>query len=126
VIARRGACHVHSIVPDQREWLSVLVCINAAKLAISSFYIFCRKHFRENYIQRCELGATMSIQPRAWMTPYLFSAWISHFIENVQRLGGISLDRYHLLILNRHNSHVTLDVVHEAKTTGLDLVTLSS
>jgi hypothetical protein len=68
----------------------------------------------------------MSMQPRVWMTSYLFSAWISHFIENVQRLGGISLDRYHLLILNRHNSHVTLDVVHEAKTTGLDLVTLSS
>jgi hypothetical protein len=30
VIARRGARRVHNIVPNQREWLSVLVCINAA------------------------------------------------------------------------------------------------
>lgn len=30
VIARRGACRVHNIVSNQREWLSVLVCINAA------------------------------------------------------------------------------------------------
>jgi hypothetical protein len=46
VIARRGTCHVHTIVPDQREWLSVLVCINAARLAIPSFYVFKGKLFR--------------------------------------------------------------------------------
>ena len=40
VIARTRARQVHSIVPDQREWLSVLVCINAAKSAIPLFYIF--------------------------------------------------------------------------------------
>jgi hypothetical protein len=29
VIARRGSQSVHFIIPDQREWLSCLVCINA-------------------------------------------------------------------------------------------------
>jgi hypothetical protein len=65
VIARTSARRVHSIVPDQREWLSVLVCLNAAGSPIPSFYIFRGKRFGQNYIQRCEPGATMAMQPRA-------------------------------------------------------------
>jgi hypothetical protein len=59
VIARTGARRVHSVVPDQHEWLSILVCINAARIAISSFYIFRGKRFGKNYIEQCEPGATM-------------------------------------------------------------------
>jgi hypothetical protein len=68
----------------------------------------------------------MSMQPRAWMTSYLFSTWISHFIECVQSIGGISTKNRHLLILDGHSSHVTLDIVQEARTVGLDLLTLPS
>jgi hypothetical protein len=41
-------------------------------------------------------------------------------------LGGISPSRRHLLILDRHNSHVTLEVVREARQAGLYLLTLPS
>jgi hypothetical protein len=44
----------------------------------------------------------------------------------MRRLGGISLERRHLLILDSYNSHVTLEVVMEAKRVGLDLLTLPS
>jgi hypothetical protein len=126
VIAKRGSRAVHTIIPDQREWLSCLVCINAAGSSIPSFYIFRGKRFRRNYIEHCEAGATMAMQGRAWMTAYLFSAWISHFIESVRELGGISPARRHLFILDGHNSHVTLEVVREARRAGLDLLTLPS
>ena len=126
VIARKGSRCVQSLVPDQREWLSVLVCINAAGLAIPSFYVFKGIRFRQNYIERCEPGATMAMQPRAWMTTYLFSAWISHFIESVRCMGAVSTDQRHLLILDGHASHITLDVVQEARQAGLDLLTLPS
>ena len=74
MIAIRGARRVHSIVPNQREWLSVPVCINAAGTSIPSFYIFRGRHFRQNYIEKCEAGVTMAMQQQAWMTSYLFSA----------------------------------------------------
>jgi hypothetical protein len=35
---------------------------------------FSREEIWQNYIQRCEAGATMAMQPRAWMTSYLFDA----------------------------------------------------
>ena len=60
------------------------------------------------------------------MTIYLFSAWISHFLESIGRLGGISLECHHLLISHGHNSHVMLNVVLEAKRVGLDLLTFAS
>ena len=126
VIAWRGARNVHSIVSDKQEWLSVLVCINAAGASIPSFYIFRGKHFRKNYIQKCEPRATMAMQQKAWMTSYLFSKWISHFIKSIERVGGISPERQHLLILDGYNSHVTLEVVGRAKAVRLDLLTLLS
>jgi hypothetical protein len=126
VIAKKGSRAVHSIIPDQREWLSCLVCINAAGSSIPSFYTFRGKRFRRNYIEHCEAGATMAMQGKAWMTAYLFSAWISHFIESVRALGGISPSRRHLLVLDGHISHVTFEVVREARAAGLDLLTLPS
>ena len=68
----------------------------------------------------------MSMQPRAWMTSYMFSAWISHFVASIQRTTGISPVRCHLLLLDGHNSHVTLEVARAAKAVGLDLVSLPS
>jgi hypothetical protein len=126
VIVKRGSRAVHSIIPDQREWLSCLVSINAAGSSIPSFQIFRRRRFKRNYIEYCEARATMAMQKRAWMTAYLFSAWISHFIKSVSSLGGILSTRRHLLIFNGHNSHVTLEMVREAREARLDLLTLPS
>jgi hypothetical protein len=74
VIAKRGSRAVHSIILDSRGWLSCLVCINTSGLSIPSFYIFQEKRFQRNYIERCEIGATMAMQAKTWMAAYLFSA----------------------------------------------------
>ena len=133
VISQRGARQVQKIIPDEREWLSVLVCVNAARSAIPSFYIFKGKRFRQNYIERCESGATMAMQGRAlmtsylysaWMTSYLFSAWISHFNKSINEVDGISPSQRHLLVLDGHGSHVTIAVAKLAQEAGLDIVTL--
>jgi hypothetical protein len=79
-----------------------------------------------NYIELCEDGATMAIQPEGRMTAILFSHWISHFIQSLHKKGGISLSNRYLLIVDGHNSHVTMEVVHKAMEVGLDLVTLPS
>jgi hypothetical protein len=68
----------------------------------------------------------MAMQPRAWMTSYLFSAWISHFIASIRRNGVISPDHRHLLILDGHCSHATLEVIQEARSARLDILTLPS
>ena len=68
----------------------------------------------------------MAMQPEAWMTQFLFSNWITHFVNCLSTKGGISRERRHLLVVDGHNSHVTLDVVMKAMDVGLDLLTLPS
>lgn len=66
----------------------------------------------------------MAMQPHAWMTSYLFNAWISQFIESIWRLGSISHYYRHLFILDGHGSHMTLEVARAIMEVGLDLLSM--
>ena len=66
----------------------------------------------------------MAMQANAWMTKWLFESWISHFIQSLKRGLGIDLTNRYLLILDGHNSHVTLEVVAVAMQSRLDIVSL--
>ena len=117
---------MHRVLPNEREWLTNLTCVNAAGDHIPGFYIFRGKRLRSNYVIHCEDGAAMAMQTKAWMIATLFSHWISHFIRCLESKGGILNERCHLLILDGQNSHVTLEVVQKCKEVGLDLLTLPS
>jgi hypothetical protein len=55
-----------------------------------------------------------------------FPIQIILFIFNWSVLGGISQTNCHLLILDGHGSHVTLDTIKQAMDFGLDMITLLS
>jgi hypothetical protein len=126
VLAKMGSRSVHSIEPDQKEHLLVLSCINADGGCIPNFYILKGTYFLKDYVKGCEESAVMAMHPNAWMTKWLFQSWISHFIGSLKKGPGIDLDNRHLLILDGHNSHVTLEVVSLAMNSGLDIVSLPS
>jgi hypothetical protein len=47
------------------------------------------------------------------MTTIIFEKWISHFITSIQVHGGnLNIINHHLLVLDGHNSRVTIDVMH--------------
>jgi hypothetical protein len=115
---------VYEVIPDKREWLTVLTCINASSDNIPNFYIFCGKRFRKNYIHMCKQNTTMAMSKKAWMTTCLFSAWLDHFILALRKQSSIFVSFPHLLILDGHSFHVTLDVVGRARVVGLHLLTL--
>jgi len=73
MIAKRGSRNVHMIVPNKKEWLSVLVCVNAKGESLPNFFIFKRKKLKYNYLQKIgDKEATMTMQPKVWMTHLLF------------------------------------------------------
>ena len=106
--------------------MSILACINAARESIFSFYIFRGKRFQRNYIKDCEDGAAMAMQPKAWMTGLLFYCWLDHFLKHITDTWDISTTNRHLLILDGHNSHISIDIVKKALAAGLNLITLPS
>ena len=64
VLAKRGIRFVHTVTQDEREWLSILSCINASGSSIPNFYIFKGRSFRRNFIIRCEEGACIAMQKK--------------------------------------------------------------
>ena len=126
LLAKKSSRSVHSIEPYQREHLSILSCINADGSSIPNFYILKGTYFLENYVVKCKEGAVMAMQPNAWMTKWLFQSWISHFIECLKRGPDIDQTQRYLLILDGHNSHMTLEFVRVSMQSGLDIVSLPS
>jgi len=127
VIAKRGSEFVHKVTPNQREWLSVLSCINARGETIPNFFIFKGKKKARNYLKKtCEKGAGIAMQPKAWMTNVLFKAWVLYFLRNLEATYGILASNRHLLVLDGHKSHVTLEVMKLAMGRGLNLITFPS
>ena len=117
---------MHAQIPNEREWLSVLTFINAASASIPHFFIFKGKRRLQDYIQLCGAGTTMAMQENGYMTSYLFSRWMDHFIEQLEELGNLSPSNRHLIVLDGHKSHFTLDVIQKAKEHGVDMINLPS
>jgi hypothetical protein len=126
VLAKTGARSIHIITPNEREHISVLSCINAAGDSIPNYYVFKGKQYQRAYIAKCEIGVRMGMQKNAWMTGHLFEKWLNHFAENLEKRGGISPTNKHLLILDGHNSHVTIEVIEKAWILGIDMISLPS
>ena len=121
VIIRRGALNVHSIVLDicfslhQRIYVS-----HSFVLYIPSTTLWTKLH--SGMQSRTHYGNAIES-----LDDFIFIlCMVSYFIKIFGKLEGISLERRHFLILDEHTSHVTFKVVHKAKSTGLDFITLPS
>jgi hypothetical protein len=68
----------------------------------------------------------MGMQKNAWMTGHLFEKWLNHFVDYLEKRGGISPSNRHLLILDGHNSHITIEVIERAWSLSIDMITLPS
>jgi hypothetical protein len=90
VLAKKGTMGFYLITPREKKNFFVLAYINAHREEVPSFYIFKGMHFCQNYIQDYENEATMAMQPKAWMTRFLFYNWLEYFIKNIDELYGMS------------------------------------
>jgi hypothetical protein len=126
VLAKTGTRSVYIITPNELEHISVLSCINVVGDSIPNYYVFKGKQYQRTYIAKCEVGARMGMQKNAWMTGHLFEKWLNHIAEHLEKKGGLSPTNRYLLILDGHNSHVTIEVIEKAWTLGIDMISLPS
>jgi hypothetical protein len=124
-LARRGSNVVYIIIPKSQEWLTINCATNDTGDVLLGFYIFRGERLRDDYINFCKLGTCMEMQKKTWMTTFMFKEFMYFFNKSI--LGGMSLNNRHLLILDGHGSHVTLEPIEQAKEFGLNiLITLPS
>ena len=64
---RRSTRSIHTIVPNEREWILVLVAINFAGSTMPNYYVFKEKRLRDKFIPLCEDGACMEMYDNGYM-----------------------------------------------------------
>jgi hypothetical protein len=66
----------------------------------------------------------MEVQMKAWTISFLFKEFLSFFKRSIP--SGLLPSNHHLLALDEHGSHVSLEVIEQAQQFGLDMITLPS
>jgi len=80
------------------------------------FYIFKGERIHDDYIQLYKPRTYMAMQSKTWMISFLFRKFLPFFKRFIP--CEISLTNRHLLILDGHGSHVTLEVMKKQKSLG--------
>jgi hypothetical protein len=108
-LARRKSNAVYNIIPKSWEWLTINYAINFVGGVLLGFYIFKGERLKDDYIKLYKPSTWMVMQKKTWMTTFLFKELLSFF--NKSNLGGMSLNNQHLLVIDGHDSHVTLEAM---------------
>ena len=101
---------MHKVVLAEREWLSVLTAINASGQWIPNYYILKEVRKLGNYVIKYEKRAMHGMQKKGWINSFHFMEWMNHFINRIKEEGVPPIGR-HLLILDGHKSHLSLEVL---------------
>jgi DDE superfamily endonuclease len=95
--------------PGNREWVSLIECISGSGFQLPPYIIFEGKQVQRAWItSRLNRETVIRVSDSGWTNSDIALNWLSHFDSYTKpRLQGI----YRLLILDGHESHVSLQFV---------------
>lgn len=116
VIASTGMKQVGSLVSGERGTLVTLLCaISATGNSVPPMFVFPRVHFKDHFLNGSPMGSIGVAHPSGWMTAVNFNVFMTHFVKNV----GCSKENKVLLLLDNHESHVSLECINFARENGV-------
>lgn len=120
VVAPRGSKQVGQATSAERGELVTLLCIiNAIGNAVPPVFVFPRKNFKDIFMEGAPVGSIGFSNPSGWMNAEIFSKALDHII----RQTNSSKDNPILLILDNHESHVTVEIINKARDNGVFMLT---
>ena len=123
VLARRGSKWVHEITSGSgREVTTIHARGSASGRRLPPFVVYKGKHLYTFWMKGGPEGARFSVSESGWMEKANFLSWFKKiFIPAVQeflRTGPV------VLFFNGHHSHLSLELLEEAKMWNIHLVCL--
>ncbi len=121
IVTEKGKKQVGSVTSAERGELVTVACaVNATGNAIPPMFIFPRVRFKESFMNGSPAGSIGHSTKSGWMNEEAFSIFLEHFIRHT----NCSIDHPVLLILDHHESHISLKAVTTAKENGVVMLTL--
>lgn len=114
IVAEKGVKQVGATVSQERGTLVTLCCgANAIGNSIPPFFVFPRVNFQAQWLATAPPGsaATGHAKATGWMTSENFLDFMKHFQKHTKP----SADHPVLLILDNHQSHISIDILDYAK-----------
>ena len=117
VVTAKGKKQVGSVTSAKRgELVRLVFAVNAVGAVVPPMFIFPRVRYEEHFVRNgpaeCIGEGTIS----GWINTEKFLLFLKHFIQH----ANCSVDHPTLLILDNHESHISLDIVELAKKNGIN------
>lgn len=121
VIAKRGARNIGSVTSAERGVLVTLaLAVSASGVCLPPFYIFPRKKFQSSFLAAAGVGANGAANPSGWMSATQFLLFLQHFKQHARP----SVETPVLLIMDNHESHMSIAGLDFCKANGIIVLTL--
>ncbi|CAI5686077.1 unnamed protein product [Oreochromis niloticus] len=116
VLARRGFKQVGSLTSAERGTLVTLACaVSAIGNSLPPYFILPRVHFRDHFLINGPPGSKGGANSSGWMKDTHFVDFLQHFNEHTK----CSKEKPCLLLLDNHESHLSIDGLNYAKENGI-------
>ena len=116
IVAATGIKQVGTIVSAERGQLVTVCCaVSATGNSVPPMFVFPRVNYRDHFLNGAPTRSTGTTHPSGWMTSEGFLTHMKHFAAHVRP----SRDDKALVLLDNHESHLSIDVLQYAKDNGV-------
>lgn len=120
VIGPKGKS-INKVTSGERGVLvTTCLIIFALGYALPPVMIFPRKKFKDHMIKGAPAGTLGLATPTGWMNAETFTETMAHFIKH----ASISTENPSLLVMDNHESHLSIEALDLAKANGVTVLTL--
>lgn len=121
ILATKGKRQVSRMTSAERGQLVTAVCASGASgQYIPPMLIFPRARMSDLLMNGAPVGSIGGCSSSGWTDSELFMTWLQHFVK----WTSASETNQHILILDGHHSHKTLDAITYARDHGVHMITL--
>lgn len=113
--------NISKVTNGERGVLVTTCCIvSASGHALPPAMVFPRKKFQTHMLHGAPSGTLGLAASSGWMNAEIFVGVVKHFIQHT----SASKDNPALLIMDNHESHLSLEALNLAKASGVTVLTL--
>lgn len=119
ILAPKGIKQVGAVTSAERGTLVTLCCaVNALGHAMPPMFIFPRVRYHERFVDGGPAGCIGSCHKSGWMTKENFLIFLQHFVKHAKPSTAQPI----LLLLDNHESHISVEGIQYAKDNGVHLL----
>lgn len=120
ILARKGRKQVGQMTSAERgSNVTMISAVNAGGGYMPPMLIFPRKHFKDFMLKGAPEGTLGGANPSGWSNEDLFLKFMEHFIKHSRS----SKENPTILLLDNHESHISIATIQLAKDKGVTMVT---